>query len=128
MNFKRYIYFGLVLLAIALTGCQGRLNLVLKNNAGIDLFVVSDGKIISVPAGDEVRLGSPIDQSLFLKTKSEAYEFHIPFPPRPYSLNAYIDSHLVTKGQINSLTEIVIFPVEHQTPPIELKGKHLSGI
>lgn len=127
MNFKRCITFGCLLLAIALTGCQGRLNLVLKNNAGVSLLVVTDQNAVSVPAGGEVRQGSPFDQNLYLKAQDEAYEFHIPLPARPYALTAYIDSHLVARVQINSLTEIVILPVENATqPPILVKGHRVT--
>lgn len=108
-----------------LVGCQGRLNIVLENLTGHDFNVISDGMMYSVVDGAEVRFPAPADHKIIIKTENESYTFHVPFNRRPHVLNGYIDTHLVTRMQANTLREIAILPMISNTNgiPILLVGQ-----
>lgn len=126
MTLKKCLWISGVLLSLTLVGCQGRLELVVKNSTPDELVVVSDGKEYRIPSSTEVRFDSPIDRQLLLKRGDLAYRFLFPFGPRPHSLNKHIDSGtLVAQVQIMSLAKMTVLPSneDKDTPPLRITGE-----
>lgn len=113
-----------------MTGCQGRLDLIVTNNTNIEIVVMSDGETLSLHPGDTVRIGAPASRSLVLMSESASYQFGMPFNRRPHTLNAYIDEHLVARLQINSPVTMTILPVDstaQRTPPMSINGRLMTS-
>ena len=95
-------------LVFTVTGCQGRLRLVISNDTQDSLSLLSDGRIYIIPAEGQLTINSPEHRTLFVQTGQHTYRFSIPFGPRPHSLNTYVDEHLSANLRIRSASELVI--------------------
>ena len=98
------------LLVLSLTGCQGKLNLIVTNSTADAVSVIADGKNYSITSGADIQIPAPYDQQLAIKASGATYVFHIPLNPRPYSLNDYVDVHLIARLKITAVDKIVIVP------------------
>lgn len=99
-------------LAVALiTGCQGRLDMVLHNDSGETVVIVSDGHSHSLSDNNELRLRTPSDKDLILVWGGRTNVYALPFNPRPHTLNEYMNGgRLEIRIQIAADHTLLVLP------------------